>query len=55
MSDDMEKLGVDEGIDQEELEKKATQGCPICGATPVRHGNTLVCPTHGSEPFESEK
>jgi hypothetical protein len=48
----MEKYGVDESTPQEELEKKAAQGCPECGATPTRHGNTLICPTHGSEPFE---
>lgn len=48
----MEKYGVDENAD-ENLEKKAAQGCPVCGATPIRHGNVLMCPTHGSEPFEN--
>lgn len=55
MSDqnEMEKYGVDEGTpDQESLEKKAAKGCPECGVAPTKHGNVLVCPTHGSEPFE---
>lgn len=50
----MEKLGVDEQVDQEELEKQATDGCPACGAKPVVHGRILICPNCGSEPFEKE-
>lgn len=50
--EEMEKYGVNEGVNQEELEKRASQGCPECGAKPTRHGTTLMCPTHGSEPFE---
>jgi len=52
--EEMEKYGVSEG-DDEALEKKANQGCPIhgCGKEPVRHGHVLMCPTHGSEPFEA--
>lgn len=50
----MEKLGVDESVDQEVLEKAASKGCPECGATCTRHGSTLVCPTHGTEPFEKK-
>jgi uncharacterized Zn finger protein (UPF0148 family) len=52
MQDEMEKYGVDEGIDQEKLEKSAAEGCPMCGAKLQKHGSTLICPTHGSEPFE---
>jgi hypothetical protein len=49
----MEKYGVDEKVgDQEALEKKAADGCPICGKTPVRQGNVLLCPEHGTEPWE---
>ena len=49
----MDKLGVDQSTDQEELEKKAAQGCPLCGRTPERLGsNVLTCSTHGTEPFE---
>lgn len=51
----MEKLGVDESTDQEQLEKLAAQGCPKCGAKPEKHGTVLVCPNCGSEPFEKEK
>ena len=50
----MEKLGVDEQIDQESLEKKATQGCPECGQKLAQHGKVLVCPVHGTEPFEEK-
>lgn len=52
----MSKFGVDETTNhnQEDLEKKASAGCPEdgCGKTPERHGNVLICPTHGSAPFE---
>ena len=50
----MEKYGVAEGAEGEALEKKANAGCPVegCGVTPERHGMTLMCPVHGSEPFE---
>ena len=26
--------------------------CPLCGVAPTRHGSVLLCPTHGSAPFE---
>lgn len=52
---EMEKLGVQENIDQERLEKLASAGCPLCGATPRREGGVLVCPQHGTEPFESSE
>ena len=48
----MEKYAVEEGASQEQLEKVAAKGCPQCGKPPVRHGNVLMCPDHGSEPFE---
>ena len=48
----MEKYGVDENAD-ESLEKKASQGCPKCGKKPVVHGHVLMCPDHGSEPWEN--
>lgn len=50
----MEKYGVDESAD-ERLEKQASEGCPACGKKPVRHGRVLMCPEHGSEPFEANK
>lgn len=51
----MEKFAVDEEVDQEQLEKQASQGCPVCGKQPERHGNVLMCPVHGSEPFEKKR
>ena len=50
----MEKYGVDESINQEQLEKKAAKGCPECGRPLTKHGSVLICPEHGSEPFEDE-
>ena len=51
--DEMEKYGVDEGVpDPEALEKRAGEGCPVCGKKLVRQGNTFICPEHGTEPFE---
>lgn len=53
----MQKYGVDESLTetQEALEKRAQQGCPECGAKLVKHGSVLMCPKHGTEPFEKEK
>ena len=49
----MDKFGVDEHQDdQEELEKRASKGCPICGRPVEVHGKVLLCPVHGTEPFE---
>lgn len=52
----MEKYAVDENQEnQEELEKKAAQGCPECGGKIERHGSTLICVNCGSAPFEAKK
>lgn len=49
----MDKYAVDElAGSSEDLEKKAQKGCPVCGRTPEVHGSVLICPVHGSEPFE---
>jgi nucleoid DNA-binding protein/ribosomal protein S27AE len=48
----LEKYAVDEGGDQEKLEKQAAKDCPKCGSNVEKHGRTLVCPRCGSEPFE---
>lgn len=48
----MEKYGVDETKNQENLEKLAAGGCPKCGAKLQRHGQVLLCPNCGSQPFE---
>jgi hypothetical protein len=50
----MEKLGVVETVDQEELEKRAAHGCPVCGSQLEKLGHVLSCPKHGTEPFEGE-
>jgi uncharacterized Zn finger protein (UPF0148 family) len=52
----MSKYGVDEtsGRDQRELEKLAAKGCPECGKQLTKHGSILLCPTHGSAPFEGK-
>lgn len=55
MENVMEKYGVDEGVeDQEKLEKQASAGCPECGQKLARQGAVLLCPTHGTEPFEKK-
>jgi hypothetical protein len=58
----MNKYGVDQDIMQEEDEKFASEVsatiknlCPECGAICEKHGKVLLCPTHGSAPFEKEK
>lgn len=51
----MDKYAVEEEVDQETLEKKASAGCPICGKKPERHGQLLMCPEHGSAPWEQDK
>jgi DNA-directed RNA polymerase subunit RPC12/RpoP len=51
----LEKFGVDESVNQEELEKKAAEGCPECGAKVERHGNVILCPNCGSAPFEKKE
>lgn len=50
----MEKFGVDESThhNQEELEKKAAEGCPVCGRKVIVSGSVIRCPVHGTEPFE---
>ncbi len=52
----MEKLGVDERVNQETMEKRASKGCPIdgCGKELIKLGHILKCPVHGTEPFEAE-
>lgn len=52
--DGMDKYAVDEGFDQEVFEKRAAGGCPWCGEKLTRQGTVLLCPRHGTEPFERE-
>ena len=50
----MDKYAVSEsaGAGPHDLEKQAANGCPLCGRSVTIHGNVLLCPVHGSEPFE---
>ncbi len=50
----MDKFAVDETakVSSEELEKRAASGCPDCGRALTKHGSVLLCPVHGSSPFE---
>ena len=52
--EEMNKYAVDQtaGLTPDEQEKRASQGCPVCGKKPTNEGGVLICPTHGSEPFE---
>ncbi len=49
-----EKYGVREDL-PEDMQKLAARGCPLCGKEPEIRGQVLLCPEHGSEPFERAK
>jgi hypothetical protein len=51
----MDKFAVSERQDVAALEKAASHGCPLCGAKVEQHGNVVLCPRHGSEPFERKR
>jgi ribosomal protein S27AE len=51
----MEKFGVDESRNDEQLEKQASDKCPVCGGKVIRHGNVLMCENCGTAPFEQAK
>jgi len=40
----MDKFGVET--------TRIVRVCPVCGQAPKRSGAVLLCPTHGSAPFE---
>jgi len=48
----MSKFGVDETPTFNEKLGSKTARCPVCGSKCDRHGDILVCPVHGTEPFE---
>ena len=49
----MEKYGVDESRDiTRKVGTAKPTTCPECGAQVTRHGSVVLCPTHGSKPFE---
>ena len=51
----MDKLGVDESLLQDDKTAADANTCPWCGAALEKHGNVLVCPTHGTAPFEEQE
>lgn len=50
-SETMDKYAVEET--RSEKQASVSAECPWCGATLLKHGSVLLCPNHGSEPFES--
>ncbi len=52
--DGMSKYAVDEGGTKLEkfANEKGEATCPDCQRKATTHGATLICPVHGSEPFE---
>lgn len=49
----MEKFGVAEDDElKKEAQKHGSPTCPVCGRRATKHGLLLICPVHGSEPFE---
>lgn len=54
-NDGMTKYAVDEsGSDFSRSGKVAQQDlrCPLCGARCMAEGSVILCPRHGSAPFE---
>ena len=37
---------------QDTTVKTAGKGCPLCGRDVVKDNNILLCPVHGSKPWE---
>lgn len=48
----MEKYGVDESLDGVKIAETTLDVCPVCGARLKKHGQVVLCPIHGSKPFE---
>jgi uncharacterized Zn finger protein (UPF0148 family) len=44
----MDKYAVEQPI----TTKHAGAGCPLCGRPLERSSNVVLCPVHGTEPFE---
>ena len=57
----MDKFGVDTqdpdagDPDHKTADAKGDIRCPKCGALAVHEGYVILCPVHGSEPFEPRK
>jgi len=50
----MEKFGVDENAKPVVKQASTDVTCPWCGSQCKSHGNVVLCPTHGSKPFERD-
>ncbi len=48
----MEKNAV-LGFPHDKMEKRASNGCPLCGSALDIAGSLPRCPIHGTAPFES--
>lgn len=48
----MEKYSV---VTEKQDAKLASNGCPICGSALTKTAGVILCPIHGSEPFENER
>jgi uncharacterized Zn finger protein (UPF0148 family) len=48
----MEKYGVDESLGDKKTAEMSLDVCPVCGARLHKHGQVVLCPIHGSKPFE---
>jgi hypothetical protein len=49
----MKKYGVDESPTHKEASDDSSL-CPKCSKPVKTHGKVLLCPDHGSKPFESD-
>jgi len=50
----MKKYGVDETPTTGQKTAAVLSKCPVCGKPLIKEGKVLLCPKHGSEPFESK-
>lgn len=51
----LDKYAVEEEKDQDAMKRAFDKSaCPKCGRKVERHGDTLLCPNCGTEPFEKK-
>lgn len=52
----MEKYGVETHLpgEKQASAQDTPKKCPLCGSLLVKHGQVVLCPKHGSEPFEHD-
>lgn len=49
----MKKYGVHESLGGQKTAEIELDVCPQCGARLQKHGPVVLCPIHGSKPFEN--